>query len=63
MDHAVFDDHTSYIGSINGPKLSLLFEAQQKSEDLTTKGCPKSDSQNSSGFKKVYWAILFVITT
>ncbi|KAJ1388758.1 LETM1-like [Sesbania bispinosa] len=47
VDHAGFDNHTSYIESINGPKLPLVFEVQQKSH-LTTEGCPKSNSQNSS---------------
>lgn len=60
MDHAAFDTHTSYIGSINGPKLPLVFEVQQKSHDLTTEGCPQSDWQNNSIIEKVYYAILFV---
>ncbi|KAH1240292.1 Mitochondrial proton/calcium exchanger protein [Glycine max] len=52
VDHASFDNHTSYMGSINGPKLPLVFEVQQMSHDLTTEGCPKSDFRNSSIFKK-----------
>ncbi|KAK7349197.1 hypothetical protein VNO77_06373 [Canavalia gladiata] len=52
MDHSVFNNHTSYMGSINGPKLPLVFEVQQMSHDLTTEGCPKSNSQNSSISKK-----------
>ena len=41
-DHAAFDNHTSYMGSINGPKLPLVFEVQQMPHDLTTEGCPKN---------------------
>ncbi|MED6118878.1 hypothetical protein PIB30_006667 [Stylosanthes scabra] len=44
MEHAASDSHTSssYIGGINGPKLTLVFE-----------GFPNIDSQkNSSGFPK-----------
>ncbi|QHO33206.1 LETM1 domain-containing protein [Arachis hypogaea] len=53
MDHAASDNHTSsYIGGINGTKLTLLFEGQHRSQDLTTKGFPKIDSHNSSGFPK-----------
>ncbi|TKY64461.1 LETM1 domain-containing protein YLH47 [Spatholobus suberectus] len=52
VDHAAFDNHTSYMGSINGPKLPLVFEVQQMSHDLTKEGCPKSNSRNSSVFKK-----------
>ncbi|XP_072083351.1 uncharacterized protein [Arachis hypogaea] len=53
MDHAASDNHTSsYIGGINGTKLTLVFEGQHRSHDLTTKGFPKIDSHNSSGFPK-----------
>ncbi|XP_057736247.1 uncharacterized protein LOC130951575 isoform X3 [Arachis stenosperma] len=53
MDHAASDNHTSsYIGGINGTKLTLLFEGPHRSQDLTTKGFPKIDSHNSSGFPK-----------
>ncbi|RDX65393.1 hypothetical protein CR513_55957, partial [Mucuna pruriens] len=52
VDHAVFDNHTSYMGSINGPKLPLVFEVQQMSHDLITEGCPKSISRNNCIFKK-----------
>ncbi|KAK7389570.1 hypothetical protein VNO78_24722 [Psophocarpus tetragonolobus] len=52
VDHAAFDNHTSYMGSINGPKLPLVFEVQQMSHELTTERCPKSNVQNSSIFKK-----------
>lgn len=53
VDHAAFDNHTSYMGSINGPKLPLMFEVQQMSHNLTTEECPKSNSQNSCIFKKI----------
>lgn len=52
-DHAAFDNHTSYMGSINGPKLPLVFEVQQMPHDLTTEGCPKNNFQNSCIFNKV----------
>ncbi|XP_020986275.1 uncharacterized protein LOC107463883 isoform X3 [Arachis duranensis] len=53
MDHAASDNHTSsYIGGINGTKLTLLFEGPHRSQDLTTKGFPKIDSHNSSGLPK-----------
>lgn len=52
-DHATFDNHTSYMGSINGPKLPLVFEVQQMPHDLTTEGCPKNNFQNSCIFNKV----------
>ncbi|KAG4399282.1 hypothetical protein GLYMA_08G202800v4 [Glycine max] len=51
-DHAAFDNHTSYMGSINGPKLPLVFEVQQMPHDLTTEGCPKNNFQNSCIFNK-----------
>ncbi|KAK7255432.1 hypothetical protein RIF29_28841 [Crotalaria pallida] len=53
-DHAATDHHasSSYIGSINGTKLPLVFEAQRKPHELTTERCLKSNSQNSSTFKK-----------
>ncbi|KAL5158569.1 Protein LOW PSII ACCUMULATION 3, chloroplastic [Glycine soja] len=51
-DHATFDNHTSYMGSINGPKLPLVFEVQQMPHDLTTEGCPKNNFQNSCIFNK-----------
>ncbi|ESW07647.1 hypothetical protein PHAVU_010G146900 [Phaseolus vulgaris] len=52
MDHAAIDNHTSYMGSINGPKLPRVFELQQMSHDLTTEGCPESNFRNSCIFKK-----------
>ncbi|CAJ1951111.1 unnamed protein product [Sphenostylis stenocarpa] len=52
VDHAGIDNHTSYMGSINGPKLPLVFELEQMSHDLTTEGCPKSNFRNSCTFKK-----------
>ncbi|KAK7381672.1 hypothetical protein VNO80_00218 [Phaseolus coccineus] len=52
MDHAAIDNHTSYVGSINGPKLPRVFEMQQMSHDLTTEGCPESNFRNSCIFKK-----------
>ncbi|MED6196795.1 hypothetical protein PIB30_050665 [Stylosanthes scabra] len=49
MEHAASDNHTSsssYIGGINGPKLTLVFE-----------GFPNIDSQkNSSGFPKLHYS-------
>ncbi|KAG5035524.1 hypothetical protein JHK87_010434 [Glycine soja] len=62
-DHAAFDNHTSYMGSINGPKLPLVFEVQQMPHDLTTEGCPKNNFQNSCIFNKDLWmgiVLLFI---
>lgn len=53
MDHAAIDNQTSYMGSINGPKLPRVFEVHQMSHDLTTEGCPEINFRNSSTFKKV----------
>ncbi|XP_047174379.1 uncharacterized protein LOC124842015 isoform X2 [Vigna umbellata] len=52
MDHAAIDNQTSYMGSINGPKLPRVFEMHQMSHDLTTEGCPEINFRNSSTFKK-----------
>ncbi|XP_017407336.1 uncharacterized protein LOC108320429 isoform X2 [Vigna angularis] len=52
MDHAAIDNQTSYMGSINGPKLPRVFEVHQMSHDLTTEGCPEINFRNSSTFKK-----------
>lgn len=61
MDHPAFDNQTSYMGSINGPKLPLVFEVQQKSHDLTVEGCPKSNSQNNYTLKKVYYMKFIIL--
>ncbi|XP_028756088.1 uncharacterized protein LOC114715412 isoform X2 [Neltuma alba] len=52
VDYAALNNATPSIGGRNGHKLSLAFEAQQKSHDLTTEGSPKSYSQFGSTLHK-----------
>ncbi|KAK7294238.1 hypothetical protein RJT34_17125 [Clitoria ternatea] len=52
VDQAAFDNQASYMGSINGPKLPLVFEMQKISHDFTTEGHANSNYQNSYIFKK-----------
>ncbi|KAL2338045.1 hypothetical protein Fmac_012491 [Flemingia macrophylla] len=51
VDHAAFDNHTSYMGCINVPKFPLAFEVQQMPHDLNTEGSPKSNSRESCIFR------------
>ncbi|KAK4267421.1 hypothetical protein QN277_024204 [Acacia crassicarpa] len=52
VDYATLSNPTPSVESRTGQKLSLAFEAQQKSHDLTTEGSPKSYSQFGSTLHK-----------